>query len=159
MKKLTHILPQPHVWLVAAVLLYLLSFLFEHSFSPGRSINLEAKKLEAYIHEEQKTYNTLASDTVLIKRLAEKRESNSEFNKFTANTTGIFIFKKSIIGIDLLAWSNQKAYPPNDIFGFTDTTYFNFQANGYYICSKKTFERPERGDSLAVIGMIPVMYR
>jgi signal transduction histidine kinase len=158
-KKLTHILPQPHVWLVAAVLLYLLSFLFEHSFSPGRSFNLEAKKLEAYIHAKQKEYNTFASDTVLIKRLAEKRESHSEFNKFITKTTGIFIFKKSIIGIDLLSWSNQKTYPPNDIFRFTDTTYFNFQENGYYICSKKTFERPERGDSLAVIGMIPVMYR
>ncbi|HET6721093.1 MAG TPA: hypothetical protein VFH07_00025, partial [Chitinophagaceae bacterium] len=159
MKKLTHILPQPHVWLVAAVLLYLLSFLFEHSFSPSRSINLEARKLEAYIHAKQKEYNTFASDTALIKRLAEKRESNSEFNKFTAKTTGIFIFKKSILGIELLAWSNQKTYPPNDIFRFPDTTYFNFQENGYYICSKKTFERPERGDSLAVIGMIPVMYR
>ncbi len=159
MKKLTHILPQPHVWLVAAVLLYLLSFLFEHSFSPSRSINLEVKKLEAYIHAKQKEYNTFASDTVLIKRLAEKRESNSEFNKFTAKTTGIFIFKKSILGIDLLAWSNQKTYPPDDIFRFPDTTYFNFQENGYYICSKTTFERPERGDSLAVIGMIPVMYR
>jgi two-component system nitrogen regulation sensor histidine kinase NtrY len=158
-KKLIHILPQPHIWLVAAVLLYLFSFLFEHSFSPTRSFNLEVKKLEAYIHAKQKEYNNLASDTALIKKLAEKRESQSEFDKFVSKTTGIFIFKKSIIGIELLSWSNQKTYPPNDIFRFADTTYFNFQENGYYICSKKTFERTERGDSLAVIGMIPVMYR
>ena len=159
MKKISHILPQPHVWLVAAVLLYLLSFLFEKTFTPARSINLEVKKLESYIHEKQEEYNKLVSDTALIDRLVNKTESEKEFDKIINKATGLFIFKKSIHGTDLLFWSNQRTYPPDEIFRFADTAYFSLRPNGYFICTKRTIARSEHNDSLAIIGMTPILYR
>ena len=131
MKKISHILPQPHVWLVAAVVLYLLSFLFEKTFTPARSISVEVKKLESYIHKEQERFNKLIADTALIERLADKTESESEFDKIIDKTTGLFIFRRSRAGTELLFWSNQKTYPPDDIFRFPDTSYFNYRPNGY----------------------------
>ncbi len=158
MKKLNYILPQPHVWLVAAVVLYLLSFLFEKTFTPDRSTSFEATKLESYIHKNQEEYNKLAADTTFIERLVNKRESEAELKKIIENPTGLFIFRKSITGIDLLFWSNQKTYPPDEIFRFTDTSYFSLRSNGYFICSKRTIARSDHNDSLAIIAMIPVMY-
>ncbi|HEX6169493.1 MAG TPA: hypothetical protein VFZ33_07345, partial [Chitinophagaceae bacterium] len=141
MKKLSHILPKPHTWLVGAVILYLLSFLFERSFSPIRSINIEINRLENYIETRQNEFNKLVSDTSLIRKLADKTESLKELNKLVSKSTGIFIFRKSIAGQQLLFWSNQVTYPPDEIFGFTDTSYFRqlSNGNGFYVCTKKTF--------------------
>lgn len=177
MKKISHILPQPHLWLAAAVVLYLLSFLFEKTFTPARSIGFEGKKLESYIHKQQEGFNKLISDTALIARLADKTESESEFNKVIGKKTGIFIFKRSATGVELLFWSNQKTYPPDEIFSYGDTSYFSLRPNGYYIGSKKTIVRERLYDSLVmqdtlvihhplvihdtlvIVGMIPVMNR
>ncbi len=159
MKKISHILPQPHVWLVVAVVLYLLSFLFAKSFSPIRLVNLETNRLQSYIYEEEKEFNKFVSDTALIKRLAKKQESRSEFKEMGEERTAFFIFRKSIDGNELLFWSTQKTDTPSDILSFKDTAYFDLKENGYYISIKRTFSRPENNDSLAIIGMIPVMYR
>ena len=161
MKKLSHILPKPHAWLAAAVILYLLSFLFTQSFSPIRSLNLEVKKLQSYTQGQQKEFDDFASDATLIKRFANKNVSVNEVDKWSGKTTGIFIYKKNILGSDLLFWSTQKVLPPQEIFTFSDTSYFLLQrnGNGYYICSKKTIPAQETGDSLMVIGMMPVAYK
>jgi len=158
-KKLFHNLPWPYSWLAGAVVLYLLSFLFIQSFSPNRSFNLEIKKLESYIYDQQKEFNKLASDNSLIKRLSYKTESESELGELGLKKISLFIFKKSIAETSLLFWSNQKIYPLDEIFSYADTAYFDLLDNGYYICNKKTIAGKGLGDSLVIIGLIPVMYR
>ena len=161
MKKLSHILPKPHAWLVGTIILYLLSFLFVGSFSPTRSFKLEISKLENYIHREQSEFNSLVADTSLIKRLAQKTATASEFNELIKKSTGLFVFNKSISGLNLSFWSNQKIYPPDDIFGRNDTLYFKQveNGNGFYLCIKKTIAAENDHDSIVTVGMIPVMYR
>jgi two-component system, NtrC family, nitrogen regulation sensor histidine kinase NtrY len=160
LKQLNHILPKPHAWLVGAVILYLLSFLFADSFSPTRSFKLEINKLEDYIHTEQKKFNALVADTSLIQRLAQRTETINEFKKLIKNKTGLFVFNKSLASIKLSFWSNQKIYPPDDIFGRGDTVYFKQieNGNGFYICVKKTFAVENDHDSIVTVGMIPIMY-
>lgn len=160
MKQLRHILPKPHGWLLGAVSLYLLSFLFAPKISPINSLKAEIKSLENYIDAREKEFEKISSDTTLIKRLANKSESVDELEQLIKKTTGLFIFRKSSVGTGPLFWSNQQTYPPDHIFTFTDTTYFKQleKGNGFYICVKKTL--PEvNGDSIIAIGMIPIMYR
>lgn len=159
MKRLRQILPKPHGWLVGAVILYLLSFLFTQSFSPGRSIKYEVNKLEEYVRSKQKEFNELAADTALIKRLAFNTYSKQELNKLTANPTGVFVYKKDFGGGELRFWSNQNSFPPNEIFSYPDTAYFQQRPNGFYICLKSTIGLDAKHDSIATIGMIPVMYQ
>ena len=161
MKKLSHILPQPHPWLVGAVILYLLSFLFTDSFSPISSFKLEIGRLENYIHKEQREFNSLVADTSLIKRLAQKTATASEFNSLIKKSSGLFVFTKSIAGIKLSFWSNQKIYPPDDLFSRGDTSYFKQieNGNGFYLCVKKTLAGENDYDSIVTMGMIPIMYR
>jgi len=160
LKQLRHILPKPHGWLLGAVSLYLLSFLFAPKISPINSLKAEIKSLENYIDAREKEFEKISSDTTLIKRLANKSESVDELEQLIKKTTGLFIFRKSSVGTGPLFWSNQQTYPPDHIFTFTDTTYFKQleKGNGFYICVKKTL--PEvNGDSIIAIGMIPIMYR
>ena len=159
MKKISHILPKPHGWLVGAVILYLLSFLFTPTISPINSLNAEIKSLENYIHARQKEFDEFASDTSLINRVANKEETVAELEQLTHKTTGLFIFKESSLATGPLFWSNQRSYPPDEIFTLPDTTYFKQleKGNGFYICIKKTFAG-ENGDSIITIGMIPIMY-
>ena len=116
MKKIGHILPKPHNWLVGAVILYLLSFLFVRTFSPTTSLNIEIGKLEHYIHSQEREFATLVKDTVLITKLANNTQSISELKEVVSKTTDIFIYKKSIAGTTLSFWSSQNIYPPDDVF-------------------------------------------
>ena len=94
MKKLNQIIPKPHGWLVGAVILYLLSFLFTQSFTPERSIKNEVSRLQDYVRTKQKEFHDLAADTTFIKRLAYKTYSEKELDKFSKEPTGIFVYKK-----------------------------------------------------------------
>ena len=161
MKSLRQILPKPHGWLVGAVFLYLLSFLFTQSFSPERSIRNEVSRLQEYVRTEQKKFQDLVTDTALIKRLAFNSYSKKEFDKLASPNylTGIFVYKKDFGGGELRFWNNQISFPPNEIFSYPDTAYFEQTNNGFYICHKTTFGLAKKHDSIATIGMIPVMYR
>ena len=157
MKKLFHIIPSPHAWLVAAVILYSLSFLFTPSFSPNRATNQELNKLQNYIYNSEKEFAEFTSDTSLLKRLIDKTETQEQLKKVAEKTPGTFIFKKTFAGLEIKFWSNQKSYPADEIFALTDTAYFERQENGYYVSIKKTIPWKNANDSLILIGMVPVM--
>ena len=162
MKRLRQILPQPHGWLAGAVFLYLLSFLFTQSFSPERMVRSEVSRLQDYVRTQQNEFNELIADTALIKRLAFKTFSRQDLNKLTSkkNPTGVFVYKKDFGGGELTFWSNQNSSPPDEIFSYPDTAYFRQQPNGFYICVKKTFGLGSgKYDSIATIGLIPIMYK
>jgi signal transduction histidine kinase len=161
LKKISHILPKPYAWLAGAVILYLLSFLFTQSFSSGPSIKYEIKELENFVRSKHKEFNSLVADTSLIKKLAFNTYSEKEVEEFTSSkyATGIFVYKKDFGGGELKFWNNQISFPPNEIFSYPDTAYFEQRPNGFYICLKSTFGLAAKHDSIATIGMIPVMYR
>jgi signal transduction histidine kinase len=159
-KKITNILPKPHNWLVGAVILYLVSFLFVKTFSPINSLETEINKLEKYIHSKEREFTALVNDTSLIKKLANKTQSASELKQVVDKTTELFIFKKSIVETHISFWSTQNIYPPDEIFRLSDTLYFKrlIRGNGYYLCLKKTLPVTNEQDSIIAIGMIPIMY-
>ena len=157
MKKLFNIIPSPHAWLVAAVVLYLLSFLFTPSFSPNRSTNQELNKLENYIHKNEREFAQFAADTLLHQRLINNTESQEQLTRLANKTTGTFIFSKTIADFSAKFWSNQKSYPADETFALPDTAVFEKQENGYYLTLKKTIPWKNPGDSLILIGMIPIM--
>ena len=97
----------------------------------------------------------------MIKRLAQKTATASELDELIKKSTGLFVFNKSIPALNLSFWSNQNIYPPDDIFGRSDTLYFKQveNGNGFYLCVKKTFGAENDYDSIVTVGMIPVMYR
>ena len=160
MKKIINILPKPHNWLVGAVILYLLSFLFVRTFSPINSLNTEINQLEKYIHSEEKEFAKLVADSLLIAKLANKTQSTKDLKEVVAKATEIFIYKKNIAETRLTFWSSQNIYPPDDVFRLHDTLYFKSmeRGNGYYLCTKRTLPSKNESDSLIVIGMIPIMY-
>ena len=97
------------------------------------------------------------ADTLLHKRLINKTESQEQLRKLADRTTGTFIFGKTIADFEAKFWSNQKSYPADETFALPDTAVFEKQENGYYLTLKKTIPWTSPGDSLILIGMIPIM--
>jgi hypothetical protein len=97
----------------------------------------------------------------LIKRLAQKTPTASEFNELIKKHTGLFVFNKSISGLNL-AFGAIKKYILLMI-STVETIHFISNkvenGNGFYLCVKKTFAAENDHDSIVTVGMIPVMYR
>ena len=159
MNKQQNNFPEPNAWLICAVILYLLSFLFIHTSSVTNTVSQESKKLESYIHQQQKDLEKILKDTSLLKDLAFRNASEKEFKKITSLTTGIFIFRKNQFShFDLLFWGTQNSYPAHEVMRSADGEYMRKQDNGFYLSVKKSFNTAHPGDTLVVIGMIPVQY-
>ena len=159
LKKQVYTLPEPNAWLICAVILYLLSFLFGHTYTTSSIVKQEKKKLESYIHLRQNRFENLVKDTSLIFRLANRSESSTELENLAERKTGIFIFRKDRIHEhELVFWSSQNSFPSSDIPGSPDDEYLRKQDNGYYLTIKRTIPFRKDRDSLILIGMIPIQY-
>jgi signal transduction histidine kinase len=154
-----HILRRPPVLLLLAAVFYLLSFLFGINYSSQRSVSGERNQLEHYLQKKQREFLQFTTDTALIKRLAQRSESVSELHTQTENITGVFIFKKyNLQEPELSWWSNQYTYPPEDVLTSGDGEYFKKTGNGLHFIIRHSMAINGIGDSLVVIGMVPVLY-
>ena len=159
MKKITNqILTTPYKWLIAAVFLFLLSFLFSQ-FSKKSNLKKEWKKLELYITKNTEVFEKFSLDTALLKRLVNQQETKEEFEKMADNRFGFFLFRKySFGGTELHFWNNQESLPSGDLYNLRDGEYFKKLENGYYLCIKKSVLLSGDTDSTIAIGLIPVLY-
>ena len=139
MKKITNqILTTPYKWLIAAVFLFLLSFLFSQ-FSKKGNLKKEWKKLELYIAKNTRDIEKLTFDTTLLKRLVNRQETKEEFEKIVDYRFGFFLTRKYSFGeSELVFWNNQESLPLGDIYNLRDGEYFKKLENGYYLCIKKS---------------------
>ncbi len=148
------------VLLLAAVGLLLLSFLSSFYFRVNPSVGNEQKRLERYVHQQQKDYERFLRDTLLLQKLVQKRESLETFKELAAKDYGIFLYAQSALGEqELFFWNNQKVVPPITDRKLADGEYFQQLPNGYYIAVKRTIQLPNVSDNLVAYAMIPVLYK
>jgi exopolysaccharide biosynthesis protein len=101
------------ILLFCAIVLLLLSFVSSSYFSVQPSVKIEQKRLEQYIHRQQKNYERFLSDSQLMRRLVQQTEPLTEFKKIADKDYGIFLFAETVSGDqEMLFWNNQKIIPP-----------------------------------------------
>lgn len=141
--------------LLAAALLFVLSFVFNTLYTNRSSVAEEVKNAEDYLHREQKDFNAFMADTSLISRLIENKESTSEFNEITDKPYGIFLYKLNNSGtLSLSFWSNQLVLPPSETFWLGDIEEFMHLSNGYYLVLKRT--QNVSSNTIVAYALIPV---
>jgi hypothetical protein len=152
------IITTPYKWLAAAIILFIVSFLFDQ-FSQKNNIKQEWKKLDTYLAKKVSEFEKLSNDTVLNRKLLSQAESIEEFNGVLDYSFGYYLAKKYKWGnSEIVFWNNQESLPTGDIYNLPDGEYFKKLDNGYYLCIRKSILIDQTDDSTIAIGLIPVQY-
>ncbi|HOZ69800.1 MAG TPA: HAMP domain-containing sensor histidine kinase [Chitinophagaceae bacterium] len=143
-----------YIFLALAVLLFAVSFFFNTLYSSRTSVTREAAIAEKFIQKQQQDFTDFLNNAALVERLAHKKETYPELEKFTSRKYGIFLYETGDFGeIKMLRWSDQLITPPTEMFMAADGEYFTKLSNGWYYIIKRTINGA--GADLA-FAMIPV---
>jgi signal transduction histidine kinase len=145
--------------LIAAISLLLLSLVSSFYFRVNPSINYEEKKLEQYIHKQQKDFNLLLKDTSLLRKLVQQRESLDELKSLTKKEYGIFLYVETLSGPSLFFWNNQSVTPSDNALQLPDGEHFQRLSNGYYLVLKENLRFSDMSNNIQAIALIPILYQ
>src|SRR5688572_14568629 len=152
-----HIFRKPYVLLLLAVIFFSISFFFTTDYSQRTSVDREVARLETYLHTREQDFLHLLRDTVLIQRLAGKKESLEEFEQIIKKPYGIYLYRSSsLAGNKLVFWSNQMQLPSEENLASADGEYFQHMSNGYYVCYKKNFSLANQLEWISAFALIPI---
>ncbi|HKO79866.1 MAG TPA: hypothetical protein VJU78_05695, partial [Chitinophagaceae bacterium] len=141
--------------LLAAIFLFILSFVFNTLYTNRSSVAEEVKHAENYLHQKQKDFTAFLVDTSLIKELVENKESYSELNSVVNRQYGIFLYTINRSGtLTMNFWSNQLVLPPSQTFWLGDMEEFMHLPNGYYLVIKRSIVIAS--NTIVAYAMIPV---
>ncbi len=140
-----------------ALLLFLLSFVFNKLYTSRASVTQEVKKVEQYITGYQKDFYLFTKDTLLVNRILSREESLSEFFRLEGKNYAIFLYKEKEFGEpDMAFWSKHLVVPPAEALAAPDGEYFYHLPNGYYYTIKKTLGQSTRLNTIVAYAMILV---
>ena len=94
-RKINSHLPKSTLLIVAGAL-FIVSLFSAYYFSVKPSVKQEERKIEHYIHKQQKEYQKFIADTNLMRKLVQRRESLEEFKAIADKDYGIFLFAESL---------------------------------------------------------------
>ncbi len=144
-----------YIWLIAAITLFVLSYIFNTIYTDRTSIAAERHYAEKYVHGLQKDFNSFLNDTSLILKLIENNESEEEFEKIVSKDYGIFLYTVSNSGtLSMNFWSNQLILPPPETYPMGDFENFMHLSNGYYVVIKRSSQIGEY--TTVVYALIPI---
>lgn len=143
----------------AALLLFLVSLATSYYSHEIPSINSDVRALEYYIQKQQKDFNELTRDTVLMRKLVLDKEGFGEFKEVAKKEYGFFLYAETISEQgELLFWNNQRVLPSTSDLSLTDGEYFQRLSNGYYVVEKKKIIIPGLSNHVLAYALIPVFY-
>ncbi|MCW3118306.1 MAG: hypothetical protein JWM28_2388, partial [Chitinophagaceae bacterium] len=145
--------------LLAAVLLFCLSYVFNTYYTNVTSVSREKKLLEKYIHRQQQDFADLLHDTTLLRKLIQKDESLEEFQKLESRPYGFFLSVENVSGdFNVLFWNNQLILPKPGNYNLPDGESFQKLDNGYYVVEKRTVKVNDMSNNVIAFAMIPVHF-
>ncbi len=152
-----NILLSKYSFLVLAILLFFLSFVFNKLYINRSSVAEEVNLAEKYINKQHDDFTTFCSDTSTINRLLGQGETLNEFTHLAAKKYGIFIYSVDEFGsAEMRFWNDQLVVPPSNMLTAEDGEYFSKEPNGWYYIIKKTLPAVNRPGKLLSFAMVPV---
>lgn len=143
------------VLLLAAVVLFALSYIFNTIYTDKSSVIIEKNKAERYIHSQQRNFDEFLQDTSLVIKLIKNSESEKEFKAVVDRKYGIFLYTVNDSGgLSMNFWSNQLILPPSDTYAMGDFENFQFIANGFYFIIKRSAQFNDH--TVVAYAMVPV---
>jgi signal transduction histidine kinase len=141
--------------LIGAAWLFTLSFIFSNYWSYTSSPGGVKKSLEKYIWRNEKNFDSFLRDTVLLGRILNKKEDETEVQRITQQEYKVFLYDEVVPGTyNLLFWNTQSVLPENDLLQKEQPRYIASLANGQYeVIRKKIIYQ---GRSIIALYLLPV---
>lgn len=154
---LKNILWSKYSLLGLAILLFVLSFVFNKLYSNRSSVTREVRLAEKYLHKRQNDFNHFVKDTGLINRLLANSESTDEFSRFDSKLYSIFLYTVDTFeATEMKCWNDQLVTPSVELLAAGDGEYFSRLPNGWYFVIKKTFSTSAVPGKVVAYALIPV---
>jgi two-component system, NtrC family, nitrogen regulation sensor histidine kinase NtrY len=141
--------------LLAAIVLFALSFIFNRLYTNRSAVTDEIDIAERYISRQQRDFNRFLEDTSLIRKLVDNSASLNEYNRVVEKSYGIFLYKVSQHGLlSISFWNNQAILPPPKTYSSGDLEEVMALSNGYYLVVKKSLNIASR--TVVAYALIPI---
>lgn len=120
-----------------AAWLITISFIIDNYLSDNSSVKSVQKKIESYIHNQQKEFYKLTADTGLLKVFSSETYDEKNLIALSEKKYFIFLYQLNEMGLyDMFFWNTQAVKPTDDILFNTDSSGFLQLQNGYYVWQK-----------------------
>lgn len=141
--------------LLAAVILFALSFIFNRLYTNRSAVTDEVDIAERYIKSRQRDFDRFLEDTSLVRKLVDNNASLNEFTGVVEKPYGIFLYEVSHDGLlSISFWSNQAIQPPPETYSLGDMEEVMQLSNGYYLVIKKSLHLSSR--TVVAYALIPI---
>ncbi len=141
--------------LLSAIVLFILSFIFNKIYTTRYSVVAEINNAEAYLARHQRDFNSFLQDTAFVNSLINNKVSANELTKTIKHPYGIFLYTVNDQGmLAMRFWSTQLITPPDYTYAASELEEFLELSNGDYLLIKRTLE--VSGQTVVAYAMIPV---
>jgi two-component system, NtrC family, nitrogen regulation sensor histidine kinase NtrY len=145
--------------LITAGWLLTIAFIINTYVDSPSSAKVVRNSMENFLQEREKDFLEIASDTALLRKMADQSLSEDQINDLASKKYTILVYEpRNFDGTwSLQFWNNQYIVPDDEHLLMRDTNYFQHLRNGYYEVIRRTVFLPQKG-SITVFGFIPVRW-
>jgi len=124
--------------LIIAAWLVTFSFIIDNYWLGNTTITDVQKKIENYVQQQEKDFEKLLRDTVLLKKIDDKNIDGNQLLQLTGKPYFIYRYFVNDIGMQqLIFWNTQTVLPNINVLTARGSTGFTALDNGYYVWQKK----------------------
>lgn len=139
--------------LIIAAWLITISFIIDNYWVGNSSISAVRKNIESYVQQQEKDFEQLMADTLLVKKMNDSKLDESQLQQLTDKKYFVYRYFVNDIGLHrLIFWNTQVVLPAEEILGSRERTGFIKLENGYYVWLKLNTENS------ITVALIPVKW-
>ena len=147
--KFIHFFQRNTALFVAALLLFVLSFVADAYWSGSNKLSAISDRTTAYLHKNQANYQRLHSDSQLVNSAIAGKLTLDDVDRLMSEKYFVYFYANSTVDTPILKfWNSQYVIPEDNMLQDKRTAGFQRMANGYYVWLKTRYPN---GMSIALI--------
>ncbi len=139
-------------WLIAAVWVYTLTFVFNNYWSKYASYKNVTQSLVKSIQLKEKAFDNFTKDGFFLERMLNNTIDDKDLTLLNKSPFYVYLFEYTNDYYNLKYWSNGSVIPENQDLPVKDSTFLLKTGNGDYVC---IFQKKIINDKkVGVVGLI-----
>ncbi len=142
-------------WLIAAVWVYTLTFIFNNYWSQYCSIPNIVASFQKKVNKQVEKFNTFSTDTALINKLSAFNIEDLKNDPADDKEAFYYLYADKPEGLQLQYWSNAAIIPPLSKLTYNDTVKLEIFTNGIFLMSVRIIPPAK----LIAVQLVPLKWK